>query len=128
MEIKVNKEIMDYTENVYFGLSMRQFLCSALAVGVAVGVYFLTKDHLSLQVTGWLCILGAAPFAAAGWVKYHGMTAGKLLITVIRSEILIPRELTFRDVNFYDKLLEGSKDNVQHIRNHKGPDRKSRRE
>lgn len=27
---------------------------------------------------GWMCILGAAPFAACGFFKYHGMTAEKL--------------------------------------------------
>jgi len=25
MEVKINKEIRDYTENIYFGLSLRQF-------------------------------------------------------------------------------------------------------
>ena len=33
MEIKINKEIRAYRETLFFGLSMRQFVCSALAVG-----------------------------------------------------------------------------------------------
>lgn len=119
MEIKVNKEIMDYTENVYFGLSMRQFMCSAVAVGAAVGIYFLTKNHMPLQVTSWLCILSAAPFIAMGWVKYHGMTAGKLFIAFLRSEIIMPRELKFRDVNFYDNMKKGSNENVRHSKRSK---------
>lgn len=32
---KINKEIRDYTESVYFGLSLRQFIFSILACGVA---------------------------------------------------------------------------------------------
>ena len=31
MEVKINKEIRNYTESMFFGLSMRQFLFSVLA-------------------------------------------------------------------------------------------------
>ena len=37
MEIKIPKEVRDYHENIFFGLNTRQFICSVLAVGVAVG-------------------------------------------------------------------------------------------
>ena len=30
MEIKINKEILTYQETIFFGLTMRQFFCSAL--------------------------------------------------------------------------------------------------
>lgn len=40
MEIKINKEIRTYRETLFFGLSVRQFVCSVLAVGVAVALYF----------------------------------------------------------------------------------------
>lgn len=46
MEIKIPKEIRRHKETIFFGLSTRQFVCSMLAVGAAVGVYFATK-------TGW---------------------------------------------------------------------------
>ena len=38
MEIKIPKEVRDYHENIFFGLNTRQFICSALAVAVAVGI------------------------------------------------------------------------------------------
>ena len=38
MEIKINKEIRNYKETLFFGLSLRQFICSVLAVGVAVAL------------------------------------------------------------------------------------------
>ena len=41
MEIKINKEIRAYRETLFFGLSVRQFVCSVLAVGAAV----LLKKH-----------------------------------------------------------------------------------
>ena len=39
MEIKINKEIRAYRETLFFGLSVRQFVCSILAVGVADAVF-----------------------------------------------------------------------------------------
>ena len=39
MEIKINKEIRAYRETLFFGLSVRQFVCSVLAVGVAVTLF-----------------------------------------------------------------------------------------
>ncbi len=57
MEIKINKEIRDYQESVFMGLSLRQFLFSLLACGVAVGIYFGLRDVLGTETVSWLCIL-----------------------------------------------------------------------
>lgn len=73
--VKINREIRNYTESMFFGLSLRQFIFSILACGVAVGLYFLLRPHLGTETVSWVCILGAAPFAAMGFVKYHGMNA-----------------------------------------------------
>ena len=67
MEIKIPKEVRDYHENIFFGLNTRQFICSVLAVGVAVGIYFALQPYVGTEEIGWMCILGAAPFAACGF-------------------------------------------------------------
>ena len=66
MEVKINREIRDYTENLFFGLSMRQFFLSVLAVAVAILIYFKLQDSLGRETVSWVCILGAFPFAASG--------------------------------------------------------------
>lgn len=75
IEIKIPKEIREYQESIFFGLNTRQFVCSLLALGAAVGLYFLLRDTAGTEIAGWACMLGAAPFAACGFVSYHGMTA-----------------------------------------------------
>ena len=105
MQIKINREIREYTEAVFFGLSLRQSVCSVLAMAVAVGVYFGLKPLVGNEIVGWLCIVSAAPFAAMGYVKYHGMTAEEFVWVWIRSEVLEPKHLTFRANNLYDRLL-----------------------
>ena len=68
MEVKINREIRNYTESMFFGLSMRQFVFSLLAVGVAVGLYFLLRPHFGMETVSWMVILAAAPFAMLGFV------------------------------------------------------------
>lgn len=108
MEVKINKEIRDYTESMFFGLSMRQFIFSILACGVAVLLYFLLRPYVGTETVSWMCILGAAPFAAMGFIKYHGMTAEQFLVAWVRSEFLLPKHLTFQPVNIYYEILKDS--------------------
>ena len=59
MEVKINREIRNYTESMFFGLSMRQFFFSVAAMGVAVLLYFLLKPHFGTETVSWMCILGS---------------------------------------------------------------------
>lgn len=107
MEVKINKDIRDFSESIFFGLSLRQFIFSILACLVAVVLYFLLKPFFGIETLSWLCILGAAPFAALGFIKYNGMTAEEFVIAFIKSEILMPRHLTFNSQNIYAKDFKG---------------------
>ena len=110
IEIKIPKEVRDYHENIFFGLNTRQFICSALAVGVAVGIYFALQPYVGTEEIGWMCILGAAPFAACGFFTYHGMAAEQFIWAWLRSEVLEPRELRFEASTLYYDLLKPSID------------------
>ena len=107
MEVKINKEIRDYSESVFFGLSVRQLVFSALAVGVAVGLYFVLRNRLGTETLSWVCVLAAAPFAALGFIRYHGMNAEELLWAFLRSEAVEPNELPFVAENGYFEALRG---------------------
>jgi hypothetical protein len=106
MEIKINREIREYTESMYFGLSMRQFFFSLAAVGIAVFLYFILKPYVGMESVSWMCILGAAPFAAMGFVSYHGMTAEQFLWVWFRSEFLEPRRLYCESENTYYEAMK----------------------
>lgn len=106
MEVKINREIRNYTESMFFGLSMRQFFFSILACGAAVGLYFLLRPYVGTETVSWMCILGTAPFGTLGFVKYHGMNAEQFLWTWIKSEILLPKRLVFQSENIYYEALK----------------------
>lgn len=110
MEVKIPKEIREYTEAVFFGLSMRQFIFSILAVGIAILLYFGLQKYLGTETVSWICILGAAPFAALGFIRYHGMKAEELIVAWVKSEFLMPKKLVFKAENLYAKtILKGEK-------------------
>jgi len=106
LEVKINREIRDYTESLFFGLSMRQFIFSVLAVIVAIGIYFGLRNFFGTETVSWMCILGAAPFAALGFIQYHGMTAEQFLWAYVKSEFLMPKRLTFYPTNIYYEALK----------------------
>lgn len=121
MEIKINKEIRDFNETIFFGLSMRQFIFSSLAVVVAILLYFILRNFLGIETLSWLCILGSAPFALFGFVKYNGMYAEEFIIAWIKSEILTPSVLLFKPENIYDELInsENRKTKKKGVKNDK---------
>lgn len=106
MEVKINREIRNYTESMFFGLSMRQFVFSILAIGVAVGLFFVLRPHLGTETVSWIVILAAAPFTMLGFVSYHGMTAEQFIFAWIRSELLESKELRFEANNIYYEALK----------------------
>ena len=106
MEVKINKEIRNYTESMFFGLSLRQFIFSVLACGVAVCLYFLLRPRFGTETLSWVCILGAFPFAAMGFIKYNGMTAEQFVWAWIKSEFLMPKKLMFLPDNLYYETMK----------------------
>lgn len=101
MEVKINKDIRQYSESIFFGLSMRQFIFSILACLVAVGLYFILRPYFGIETLSWMCILGAAPFAILGFLKYNGMTAEQFLVAWFRSKFLMPSHFVFKSDNYY---------------------------
>ena len=106
MEVKINREIRDYQENIFFGLNLRQLVFSILAIGVAVGIYFGLRNVLGTETVSWICILGAVPFGAMGFIRYNGMTTEQLAAAYIKSGILMPKHLCFEGESLYYLILK----------------------
>ena len=113
MEVKINREIRNYTESIYFGLTLRQFICSLCACIVAVGLYFICSPFLNKEIVSWICILGAIPFAGVGFFKYNGMNLEDFIKSWVKSEILVPKELKFKTENIYYEMTKDIIENKQ---------------
>lgn len=106
MEIKVNKEVRDYTENIFLGLSFRQFLLSVIACVVAIIIYLSTVDILGMEITSWLCMIGAAPFASLVFISFQKMNAEEILVTAFQSLLLSSRNLIDQPFNLYHEMFK----------------------
>ena len=112
MEIKIPKEVRQHSETIFFGLSTRQFICAVLAVGAAIGTYFLTKGAIGKEMASWVCIVAAAPLAVAGFFRYNGLTFERFVWAVIKSQILCAGPRVFRSENLYCKILNEKEKNI----------------
>ena len=106
MQIKINREIQDYKESMFMGLSMRQCVYSVLAMVAAVALYILLRPICSVETLSWVCILGAFPFVRLGFVNYNKMPAEELLKVWIRSKFLTPKKLKYIPNNYYFAAVE----------------------
>ena len=73
---------------------------------MAVGIYFALQPYVGTEEIGWMCILGAAPFAACGFFTYHGMTAEQVLWAWFKSKILCPKQLVFKSDSYYYEAMQ----------------------
>ena len=111
IEVKIPKEIRQYKESIFFGLSARQFFCAVLAVIIAVGVYLGLGRVIGKETASWLCIVLAAPAALAGFFSYNSMTFEQFVWAVIKSEILCAGERKYISQNpYYEALSRKGRD------------------
>ena len=108
LEVKINKEIRNYTESMFFGLSMRQFFFAVFGIGVAVFIYFAFRKTLGTETLSWVCMLAAAPFAALGFITYNGMSAEEFAWVWLRSKFIEPQKVIFECDTLYHELISAS--------------------
>ena len=106
MEIKINREVRNYKESIFFGMSLRQFICVVISCGFAIMMYFMFRSKLGLEITSWLCIAASLPFILVGFVKYNGMNFEEVVKSFIYSKFLVPSRLSFKSDNIYLQLTE----------------------
>ena len=107
MEVKINKEIRNYTESMFFWTVPQtvHFFLSLPAAWRWVCISFL-RPRFGTETLSWVCILGAFPFAAMGFIKYNGMTAEQFVWAWIKSEFLMPKKLMFLPDNLYYETMK----------------------
>ena len=87
MEVRINKEVRNYQESLFFGLSLRQFLFALLAVAVAVGVSPRAgawRDRLGLHS-------GRVPICLGRFFPVQRHESGTIFIGVFSLRISHPK-------------------------------------
>lgn len=88
MQNPINKEIRHYQEEIFMGLTLRQLICSAIAIGAAVLAYLTLEPVLGRETASWVCIVAAVPIAAAGFFRYDDLNFEQFLVAAMESVLL----------------------------------------
>lgn len=103
IEIKIPKEITEYKEKFLFGLTVRQCISVAAALGICIPLYIFGKKFLGDDIVSWLVLLIAVPVFGFGFIKYNGMTFERLVAVIFRQKFREPQKRIYVDMPvFYD--------------------------
>lgn len=105
MEIKLNKDLQKMESRLALGLTARQLVFSSIGLICGAAAYFSSyKKGISADLSAIISFALVAPFAALGFVSYHGLTFEKLICVWIRHFFLCPQILVSHLENdFYQR-------------------------
>ncbi len=102
MEIKINKEIREYSEKVLFGLTARQFVLAVIAIAISLVLYFIIPFQTDIKLV--ICLIATSPFILMGFAKVQGHTVEEY-IRRRRDRVKTP-ELKIGNENIYFKAYQ----------------------
>ena len=101
MEVKINRDIRNYQESMFFGLSIRQFIFSIFSCMSSLAVYFILRNRLNGELMYWPMMISALPGAFLGFFTYNGLSAEKFIVCYIKTLMTEKRILQPGNTNFY---------------------------
>ncbi|WP_068612497.1 PrgI family protein [Paenibacillus tuaregi] len=104
IEIRIPKEIRTYKEKLFFGLNLRQLVCTLIAIVVNVPLYWFGRDIVGPDTASWIVIFIAMPLFMIGYFSYNGMTFEQFIKSVIQQEIIYPQKRKYVTVNLFEVL------------------------
>lgn len=84
LEVKIPKEIMEYKEKIFFGLSIRQLICVVIATVVCLITYFFVKPFIGNDLAGYLVLVEAMPIMGVGFLRINGFTFEKYVMLILK--------------------------------------------
>ena len=104
MILPVNKEIKNYKQKVFFGLTVRRFIFLVLALMVGVITYFSIRNFVPFDVQTWIIGGAVIPVALLGFLEPYGMPLEKFLKIIIRNKFLVSKHLVFKSQTLYMEI------------------------
>lgn len=80
IEIRIPKEIKNYREKLFFGMTLRQCICAAVALLICVPLYIFGNRFLPQEAVSWVVIIVAVPLMLAGFFRYNDMNFEKFAV------------------------------------------------
>ena len=83
IEIRIPKEIKNYREKLFFGLTLRQCICAGISLAICVPLYIWGHHFLPQEAISWIVVFIAAPLMFTGFFRYNDMAFEQFGVEVI---------------------------------------------
>jgi len=104
--VRIPQEIRKYKEKIAFGLTARQIVCSILTLGICVPLYWFGRNYIPSDLLGWLILIIAVPLGGIGFLKFNGLHLEKLVMIIIKRQLIMPVRRLFKSENHFLKWQE----------------------
>lgn len=104
IEIRIPKEIRTYKEKLFFGLNLRQLICTLIAIVINVPLYWYGRNVVGSDAASWIVIFVSMPLFLIGYFNYNGMTFEQFIKTVIQQELIYPQKRKYITLNMFEVL------------------------
>lgn len=78
MKAEIPPEITGFKEKLFFGLTVRQLICAAGGLAVAIPTGLFGSKIMSSDMVQWAVVIEVIPFIAMGWLRYNDMPCEKI--------------------------------------------------
>lgn len=109
IELDIPKDLKDYQPKVIFGLTTRQAICGACALGSALIAYNVAKAFVPQKTAIVIALIFVAIFAAFGWIKQYGLPLEKYLWSQLWTSYIPPKKRLYKIENKYQVLEKNIK-------------------
>lgn len=115
IEIKIPKEIRDYKEVIFAGLTLRQIICLSIAFLINVPLYLYTKPYIGDELASWLVMFTGVPIFLIGFIKFDGMSFEKYFKIMLQFNFLVPRKRKYKTENIYTIIFDEQRKSDEEI-------------
>lgn len=109
IEIRVPKEIRAYKEKIFFGMNLRQLICSIITLSINVPMYWYGRKYIGDEAISWIVIITAMPLFCIGFFSYNGMNFEQFIVAFMQSEFLYPQKRKYESEDLYQILIHENK-------------------
>ena len=102
--IRIPTDIRKYKERIVFGLSVRQLICTVIALAVCVPLYFFGRGYITDDILSWAILIVALPLLAMGFVTINNLPMEKYIVEWLKFELLYPARRRFTSSNAFSLI------------------------
>jgi len=106
IEIRIPKEIREYQEKIFLGLSVRQVVAVAAMGLINIPLFFAINSFAGMQVAGFCIMPVAAIIGVFGFWRPSGMYFEEYAKMMITNNFILPANRRYETENFFQEVAD----------------------